>query len=127
MLPKIALVARILLGLILVVFGINSFVGFLPSPSLNEKELALITALSQSGYMMKIVKIIEISSGILLLANQYVPLALILLAPIILNIFFFHFFLNGIAAAGMGIVLIALGCTIAYSRKESFAGVLARN
>lgn len=127
MLPKIALVARIILGLMLVVFGLNFFFGFIQTPPLNEKETALISAMFQSGYFLKIVKTIEISTGLLLLANQYVPLALILVAPVIFNIFFFHFFLNGIAAAGAGIVMIILGSVIAYSRKESFAGVLARN
>jgi putative oxidoreductase len=124
MLPKIALVARILLGLIFTVFGINFFIPFLPQPPLVGRELEFITALFKTGYIFPIIKTIEVSCGILLLANYFVPLALILLTPIVLNIFFFHFFLNGIGAAGMGIVMIVLGVTIAYSRKESFAAIL---
>lgn len=124
MIHKIALVARILLGLMFTVFGINFFIPFLPTPPSTPAEGAFLTAMFNTGYFFPVLKTLEVVTGLLLLANLFVPLALILLAPIVFQIFFFHLFLNGIAATPMAIVMIALGVIVAYSRKESFASIL---
>ncbi len=124
MLNKIAFAFRILLGLVFTIFGLNGFLNFLPSPSLTPAEGEFLGAMVKSGYFFPIVKLLEVACGLLLLSGFFVPLALILLAPIVFHIFFFHLFLNGIAATPMAIVLIACGLVVAYSRKENFAGVL---
>lgn len=91
---KLPLVARILLGLIFFVFGLNGFLNFIPVPeNLPEKLMAFTSGLMASGYFFPFVKGTEVVCGILLLAGIYVPLALIVLAPIILNIFLTHAFL----------------------------------
>lgn len=124
MFNKVALIARFLLGLIFTVFGLNGFLNFLPAPPLSGPEAEFLGAMIKTGYFFTIVKLIEVISGILLLVGFYVPLALILLAPIVFQIFFFHLFLNGIAATPMAIILIILGLIVAYSKKENFVGVL---
>ena len=100
-------ITRILLGLMLVVFGINKFLRFLPMPPLSEAANELMAALLKSGYMMVTVAIVQISCGLLLLLNKHQPLALILVFPVLLNAFLFHLFLDfsGIGGAAVAISL----------------------
>ncbi len=115
--------SRVLLGLIFLIFGLNGFFNFLPpQPPLPEAALKFVMALVETGYMMKLVKTIEVLSGILLLFNLFVPLALLLLAPIVVNIFLFHTILA--PSLALPVLIIALGCIVAWDRKAQFASVL---
>lgn len=105
---KAVLVARILLGLLFFVFGLNKFLGFMPEPEMSEKGGAFIAALMDSGYVMTLVALTETVCGALLLSGFFVPLALVLLAPIIVNIVGFHVALDP-AAAGLATVAVVLG------------------
>lgn len=92
---------RLLLGAILLVFGINKFVQFIPAPELPENASAFITSLTATGYVIPVVGVLEILIGILLLTNKWVGFALVILAPISVNILLFHLFLDipGISGA----------------------------
>jgi len=120
---KAKLVARVILGLIFVVFGLNGFLGFLPMPPLPEEAGKLMGAFAAAGYMFPMIKGLEVIVGILLLANLFVPLALILLAPITVNILLFH---GVLAPAGMALplVILVLHLFLAYAHKESYETVL---
>jgi putative oxidoreductase len=85
----IGLVARVFLGLIFLVFGLNGFLHFLPLP--HEEGLAsqFMGALFLSHYL-SVIYFLELMGGLLLLVNRLVPLALVVLGPIVVNIFFFH-------------------------------------
>jgi uncharacterized membrane protein YphA (DoxX/SURF4 family) len=120
---KAVLGTRIILGLIFVIFGLNFFFHFIPMPEMPEKAGAFMGALGATGYMFYLIKIIEIVGGLMLLAGMYVPLALTLLAPIVVNIFAFHLFLEP-GGAVLGAVLVALEIFLAWSYRSSFAGVL---
>jgi uncharacterized membrane protein YphA (DoxX/SURF4 family) len=86
-----ATIARILLGLIFFIFGLNFFFHFIPAGPMPEgKAAAFVGGLFQSGYLFPFLKVVEVTSGILLLANRYVPLVLVVLMPISINIFLFH-------------------------------------
>ena len=102
-------VARYLLGIIFLVFGLNGFLGFIPQPPPAPGPGALLGAFVASGYMMPLIKLTEISVGALLLANRFVPLALVVLMPVTLNIFLLHAFLDpavpGIIVATLVLVL----------------------
>src|SRR5262245_22885792 len=87
--PKVPLIARILLGLAFVVFGLNYFLQFLPAPPPPPESGAFLAALV-GGKILAIIKPIEIASGVALLANRFVALALVLLAPIEIGILAFH-------------------------------------
>lgn len=114
--------ARLLLGLLFTVFGLNGFLHFLPSPPLTEAGGAFLGALGAAGYMFPLIKGTEVLAGILLLSNRYVPLALTLLAPVVVNIFAFHAFLSpGLALPA---VIAALEVFLAWSYRDSFRGVL---
>lgn len=91
---KTQLAARYLLGLIFAVFGANGFLQFLPMPPMEGIPAQLMGAFAATGYFFPLLKGTETICGILLLAGVYVPLALVILAPITLQIFMFHFFLT---------------------------------
>ena len=84
---KLPLIARIILGLIFIVFSINFFLPFLPMPEPTPEAGAFLGALMDSGYMFHFIKIVELVGGIMLLIGICIPFALVLLAPIVVNIF----------------------------------------
>ncbi|MBI3543088.1 MAG: DoxX family protein [Deltaproteobacteria bacterium] len=98
---KAPLIARILLGLIFFVFGLNGFLNFIPVPPMPEKTKAFMDALMATGYFIPVLKGTEVTCGLLLLVGAFVPLALVVLAPIVIQIFLFHAFIqpNGIPMA----------------------------
>jgi hypothetical protein len=114
--------ARYLLGLIFFVFGLNGFLSFIPAPPLPEPAAAFGLALFKSGYFLPMLKTIEIAAGVALLSNRFVPLALAVLAPIVVNIFAFHFFLGGGIVLPIG--LIALELYLAWSYRDVFRPML---
>jgi len=120
---KVVLVARILLGLVFFVFGLNGFLHFLPPPDVPEAGQELMGALGDTGYFFPLLKATETVSGALLLAGVLVPLALVLLAPIVVNIVAFHLFL---APGGMpiAILVLVLEVFLAWGYRGSFRSVL---
>ncbi len=116
---------RLLTGLIFVVFGLNGFLGFLPMPPLPEGAGAFMGALAATGYMFPLIKGTEIVAGLMLLSGRLVPLALVLLAPVIVNIVLFHFILA--PPNPMTFFLIFAELFLAYAYREAFKGVLNPN
>lgn len=117
---KIAvLIARILLGLIYVVFGLNFFFHFLPmpQPKMSPEATAFSGGLFGSGYFFQYMKGIEIISGLFLLINRFTPFFLLTLLPISLNIFLYHAILapSGIPL-GLAIIVLNLFLCTAYSK-----------
>ena len=98
---------RILLGAILVVFGLNKFLNFIPAPELPENAADFINSLVSTGYILQVVGVVEIVIGIFLLLNKWVAFSLIVLVPISVNILLFHLFLDipGISGALLVTVL----------------------
>lgn len=121
-------VGRVSLGLPLLAFGLmDVFHPMTPPPNMAEGAKAFSLALAQSGYMMPMIGIVLAVSGALLLANRFVPLALLLLAPFFVNSLLFHAFLErgGLVPAG---VFAALELAMAWTYRGTFRGVLrARN
>ncbi len=109
------IVARWLLGLPLIVFGLNSFLNFIPQPEvqLPEKAAAFAGALMASGYMMPMIGITFLIVGVLLLVNRCVPLALLLFAPFIVNSIAFHVFLEP-SGLPMACVFLAVHLYLAW-------------
>lgn len=123
---KVTTVVRILFGLMFFVFGLNGFLNFLPKPTagMPEPALALLGALMHSGYLFSLIKGVEVVAGALLLSNFFVPLALALLAPIIVNIVAFHVLLAPSGAA-MAVVILLIELYLAWSYREVFRPMLA--
>ncbi len=116
-------IIRFLLGIMLIVFGLNKFLQFMPMPPLPDDAGAFMGALVASGYILPIVALVEIGTGILLLINKFKALALVILFPVMLNAFLFHLFLDlpGIGAAALAIIMNAF---LIISEKESYQGLL---
>jgi hypothetical protein len=114
--------ARIGLGLAFLVFGANGFLHFLPNPEVPAPAGAFLGALGATGYMFPLIKGTEVVAGALLLGGRFVPLALVLLAPILVNIALFH----AVLAPGLGLVAVLLTAEIflAWSYRDAFRPIL---
>ena len=120
---KAPIAARLFLGLLFTVFGLNGFLGFLPQPEPNAAGGAFLGALAATGYMFPLIKGTEVIAGILLLSGRFVPLALTLLAPITVNILAYHVALD--PGAGMPLTIIAIQLFLAYAYRDAFRPMLA--
>jgi uncharacterized membrane protein YphA (DoxX/SURF4 family) len=119
------LIARLLLGLVFVVLGLNGFLNFLSmGPMPTGLAGQFVGALFLSHYFW-VVAALQIAGGALLLVNRFVPLGLVLLGPVIVNILLYHVFLNptGIALA---IVVTILWLIVFYARRQYFSGIFVQ-
>jgi uncharacterized membrane protein YphA (DoxX/SURF4 family) len=118
--------ARVLMGLMFFVFGLNGFLHFIPEPKtpMPEGAGAFAGALMKTGYMFPLVMGTQLLVGVLLLLNRFVPLALALIAPIIVGIITFHIFLAP-STIGPGIVVLVLELSLAWAYRGSFRSMLA--
>ena len=112
--------ARLLLGAVFAVFGLNGFLHFIPQPPPTGLAAVFLGGLGASGYFFPLLKGTELLTGLLLLSNRFVPLALTILAPVVVNIVAFHAFLapSGVA---LPLVITALGVYLAYTERAIFA------
>jgi uncharacterized membrane protein YphA (DoxX/SURF4 family) len=120
---KIPTVARVLLGLIFAVFGLNGFLHFIPTPPPSGPAGAFGSAMFATGYLLQLVMATQLIAGVLLLSNRFVPLALALLAPVVVNIVAFHVFL---APSGLplALVVLALEIYLARSYRDAYSSML---
>ena len=119
------LIARILLGLIFVVFGLNAFLHFLPSTPPPGAAGQFAGLLFTTHYYI-VVFALQFIGGVLLLVGRYVPLGLVILAPIIVNILLFHIHMNP-SGIGPGLVATILWFIVFAAHRESFRGILSAN
>lgn len=117
-------VVRVLLGLMFLVFGLNGFAQFMPVPEdVPEHILSVSSALVQGGYM-HVVSGVEVLVAVLLLSNRFVPLALLLLAPIVVGILTFHVFLDP-ATIGPGVAVLVMELYLAWTHRDAFRPLFA--
>ena len=117
-------IARILLGLVFVFGGVTGLFE-LAEPEMGEEGTAFMGAIMDTGYLWPVLKVTEIVCGVLLILGMFVPLALVVLAPVALNILLFHIFLEPSGVA-IGLFLVVLGLYTAHQHRESFSAVLQR-
>ena len=121
----VILIARLLLGLTFVVLGLNGFLNFLSmGPMPTGLAGQFISALILSHYFW-VVAALQVAGGALLLVNRYVPLALVLLGPVIVNIICYHVFLNH-SGAGFAAVVTILWLTVFYGKRQYFSGLFVQ-
>jgi putative oxidoreductase len=122
---KIAvLIARILLGLIFLIFGLNGFLNFIPGSLPSGPAGQFLSLLAQSHYDL-VVSALQLAGGVLLLLNRYVPLALVLLGPVIVNIVLFHLFMDPSGMPLAAPVAILWGI-VALRHRQYFSGIFVR-
>jgi len=121
----LTLIARLLLGLIFVVLGLNGFFNFLSmGPMPTGLAGQFIGALILSHYFW-VVSGLQVAGGALLLVNRFVPLGLVLLGPVIVNIILYHVFLNP-AGVGLAIVVTVLWLIVFYAHRQYFSGIFVQ-
>jgi uncharacterized membrane protein YphA (DoxX/SURF4 family) len=122
---KIAvLIARTLLGLVFLVFGLTFFFHFIPQPPPPAgKAGAFEGGLFGAGYFFPFLKVIESVSGLLLIINRFTALVVLILLPIIVNIFLFHSFLlpEGLPVA---LPIIVFEIFLIYAYRKYYTGLL---
>ena len=114
-------ISRFLLGLIFLVFGLNGFLHFIPMPPPSGVAGQFFGALFVSNYLVPIFAL-QLVSGALLLINRFVPLALTILAAIIVNILLFHVLMNP-AGLGLAVLVAVLWSVVFASVRSAFAGI----
>jgi putative oxidoreductase len=120
---KIAtIIARVLLGLVFVVFGSNAFLHFIPTPPMQGPSAAFVGALMDTGYM-KVVASLQVLGGAILLSGRYIPLGLTLLGPVIVNILCFHIFIDR-SGLPIALVVAALALFLLWRHRSNFAGLV---
>jgi len=115
----VTLIARILLGLIFLVFGLNGFFHFIQAPMPTGVAGQYIGALFVSHYAV-LVFLLQVIAAVLLLANRFVPLAIALLAPIVVNILLYHFSMS-LEGVPLALITTALWLIVFYKVRHAFA------
>lgn len=117
---KIDIGLRIFIGALLLMSGLNKFFNFMPTPEMTESADLFMMALGNTGYVLPVIALIEIVGAGLLISGKMVPFALVILAPIMVNIALLHIVLD---PAGMGIAIFFMAAMawFAWNRKESFS------
>jgi len=113
-------IVSVILGVVLISFGLNKFINFMPAVELSAPGLEFMGAFIKIGYGMTIVAVVEIIAGILIAANVFRALALVALFPIMLNALLFHVFLdpeNMLPA----VVTILMNIFLMYAVREKYA------
>jgi hypothetical protein len=118
--------ARVVHGIIFLgagIFGMLLALGVVAMPPqkgpLSDAAAAFMAGLFKSGYLFPLIKATEIVSGALLLSNRFTPLALILLAPIVVNIFAVHALLVP-SGLPIGIVVVVLEAYLGWAYRGSY-------
>jgi glucose dehydrogenase len=114
-------IARYLMGVIFLVFGLNGFLHFIPMPLPPGVAGQFFMALGVSHYFA-VVFLLQLVAGVLLLAGRYLPLALTIIAPVVVNILCYHVFM---APSGlpMAVILSVLWLLAVINVRSAFAGL----
>jgi len=117
------IIARVLLGLMFVVFGSNAFLHFIPMPPLTQTPAGnFVSALFVSHYVYAIA-LCQVIGGLLLLIGRFVPLGLVFLFPVIVNIDLFHIFMDH-SGLPMAALISLLAIFLVWRYRDAFAGIL---
>lgn len=120
---KVVVSLRIVYGLMWTVFGLNFFLHFWQNPTMSEAGQAFAGAIFATGYLFPLIKIVEVAGGVLLLVGFFVPLALVLLSPILVGIVTLHLFLNP-AGIPMAALLLVIHLILMGHHRHAFRGIL---
>ncbi len=114
--------ARIVLAVPFLLFGLDGLLGFLPAdvyPEHGSQATEFLEAIMGSGYLWQVLKIIEVAVAISLISGRFVPLALLVLSPIVVNIVGFHLTMER-EGTGLALLLVALLAFLAWAYRASF-------
>jgi putative oxidoreductase len=116
-----SVVARLLLGFVFLIFGLNGFLHFLPMPAPTGVLGQFFGALSASSYLT-VIFLFQVIPAAFLLIDRYVPLALAVLAPVIVNIVCIHIFMDP-SGIPLAVLVAALWVVVYFDNRSAFAGL----
>ena len=119
---KVSAILRVVLGLILVVFGANKFGHFIPQPEMVGEAAEFMGALGNAGYF-PILGVLEVLAGILLLTNKWIGFALVLVATLAVNFLIFHFRFD-LAGSVPAVLVSVLTVALIYANWGRFKSLL---
>lgn len=117
---KIAvIIIRSLVGLLFIFSSLVYFLELVPVPPLEGNMKMFNDGLTASGYFMTLLKVTELVCGVALVSGFFVPLALVIIAPVVINIFLVHSLLapEGLPIA---VVLTLFTAFLAYAYRKSY-------
>jgi putative oxidoreductase len=118
----VTIIARILLGLIFVVFGLNGWFHFIPLPPREGRAAEFLGTMAATGYF-NVILVLQVVGGLLLLIGISVPLGLTLLGLVIVNIIMFHLFMDR-KGIGLALFILILSLFLLWQYRASFAGLV---
>ena len=121
---KIAvIIVRVLMGLLFLFASISVLFNLIPQPELTGNTKTFMDGINATGYLFKLIKITELLCGIAFVSGYFVPLAAVVIAPIIINIFLFHAFVDT-SGLPVGIFLVLANIFLAYACWDKFKPLL---
>jgi uncharacterized membrane protein YphA (DoxX/SURF4 family) len=121
----VALIARILLGLIFFVSGLNGFFHFFPMGQMPTGLAGQYIGVLMQSHYIYFVAALQVAGGVLLLVGRYVPLGLTLLGPVIVNILLYHLLMDP-KGLPMAFVVTVLWGIVAFRNRQYFSGLFAQ-
>lgn len=118
-----AIIVRVLMGLLFLFASISVLFNLVPQPELTGNSKTFMDGVNATGYLMKLIKITELLCGLAFVSGYFVPLATVIIAPIIVNIFFFHAFVDA-SGLPVGIFLVLANIFLAYAYRDKFKPLL---
>jgi uncharacterized membrane protein YphA (DoxX/SURF4 family) len=119
-------IVRILLGLMFLIFGLNGFLNFIPMPKDLPQDVVTVSSGLMKGGYITVVAAVEVLVAVMLLTGRFVPLALALLAPIVVGIVTFHVAID-MPGIGPGLVVLLMELYLAWSYRNAFRPMLRAN
>jgi putative oxidoreductase len=123
---RIYTVIRYLFGAAMTFFGISNLFQLLPPHQFPEEAGRLMQAFTDSGYILQAVGLTQLLLGIALLLNRFIPLALLLFAPVVVNVLLFHLFLD-VKSILMAMPVIGITTFLFVYNKSHFSSFLKAN
>ncbi|HVS87811.1 MAG TPA: hypothetical protein VHF01_06280 [Candidatus Acidoferrum sp.] len=120
-----ALIARFLLGLVFLVFGLNGFLHFIPMMPLPPGPAGQFLGALFASHFVLVVSALQVAGAVLLLVNRYVPLALVLLGPVVVNILFFHLLMDP-RGLPLAILVVILWGILVLRHRQYFSGIFVQ-
>ncbi|MFN8391327.1 MAG: DoxX family membrane protein [Bdellovibrionota bacterium] len=118
------IIVRTLMGLLFIFASVTYLFNLMPQPELTGATKVFMDGMLATGYMMTLIKITELVCGLAFVSGFYVPLASIVIAPVIVNIFLFHLFVDR-SGLPVAIFLVFANAFLAYTNWDRYRPVLA--
>lgn len=115
----VALIVRMLMGLLFLFASIAVLFNLAPQPELTGNAKIFMDGMLASGYLLTLIKLTELVCGIAFVSGLFVPLALVVIAPVNINILLFHLFVDT-AGLPVAIFLVLANAFLAFVHREKF-------